>query len=198
MAGVEPVEQRGARAADVQEAGRRGREARDDASIDRLRSSALSSSLNAAMQRTSAPNIGEAPLPQRARSYWKTRISALHEKLEKLLEAERAQLPPWFVVGFGAGSRPGSRSARREQWLGFLCIAAALALLGVRPAVRAGRRERWAGSPWRPCSAARSSGAAPNGWPSTRLEPTVVTEVAGEVRTVDHLAAREIDPTCSS
>ena len=39
------------------------------------------------MQWTSAPNIGEAPLPQRARGYWKTRFSALHEELERLLEA---------------------------------------------------------------------------------------------------------------
>ena len=36
------------------------------------------------MQWTSAPNIGEAPLPQRARSYWKTRFSAFREGLEKL------------------------------------------------------------------------------------------------------------------
>src|SRR5213082_1129955 len=55
------------------------------------------------MQWTSAPNIGEAPLPQRARGYWKVRFSALHGELERLLEAERAQLPPWFVVGFGSG-----------------------------------------------------------------------------------------------
>ena len=55
------------------------------------------------MQWTSAPNIGEAPLPQRARGYWRTRFSAVEEVLEKLLEAERAQLPPWFVVGFGTG-----------------------------------------------------------------------------------------------
>ena len=55
------------------------------------------------MQWTSAPNIGEAPLPQRARGYWETRFSAAYEGVEKLLEAERAQLPPWFVNGFGSG-----------------------------------------------------------------------------------------------
>jgi len=43
--------------------------------------------------------MGEAPLPQRARSYWKSRFSAAREELEKLLEVERAQLPPWTVVG---------------------------------------------------------------------------------------------------
>src|SRR3954469_1571199 len=51
----------------------------------------------AAMQRTSAPNIAGAPLPQRARGDWKARIGAAREGLEKLLEAERAQLPPWVV-----------------------------------------------------------------------------------------------------
>ena len=40
------------------------------------------------MQWTSAPNIGEAPLPQRARGYWKARFSAAREELEKLLEEE--------------------------------------------------------------------------------------------------------------
>jgi hypothetical protein len=30
-------------------------------------------------------------------------VSAAAEEIEKLLEIECAQLPPWFVVGFGAG-----------------------------------------------------------------------------------------------
>ena len=107
VAGEQPVEQRRARPADMQESGRGGGKTGDDTCLtvksSRLRSGALSSSFNAAMQWTSAPNIGEAPLPQRARSYWKTRFSAFHGELEKLLEAERAQLPSWFVVGFGSG-----------------------------------------------------------------------------------------------
>jgi competence protein ComEC len=82
------------------------------------------------MQRTSAPNIGEAPLPQRARGYWKTRISALHGELEKLLELERAQLPPWFVVGFGTGIAAWFALDSSSEWQVFLCIAAALCLMG--------------------------------------------------------------------
>src|SRR5437588_9557946 len=66
-----------------------------------------------AMQWTSAPNIGEAPLPQRARGYWKARFSAAREELEKVLEAERAQLPPWFVAGFGTAA-PRTRGYRRS------------------------------------------------------------------------------------
>ena len=38
--------------------------------------------------------MGEAPLPQRARGYWKMWVSVGFGELEKLLEAERAQLPP--------------------------------------------------------------------------------------------------------
>src|SRR3954452_20901987 len=82
------------------------------------------------MQWTSAPNIGEAPLPQRARGYWKARFSAAHEGLEKLLEAERAQLPPWFVVGFGAGIAAWFALGSNWQWKLFLCLAAAGGVAG--------------------------------------------------------------------
>src|SRR3954447_17214201 len=96
------------------------------------------------MQRTSAPNIGEAPLPQRARSYWKTRFSALHEELEKLLEAERAQLPPWLVVGFGSGIGAWFALDEPREWAAFLCVGAALALVGfVLGSGRAGRALGW-------------------------------------------------------
>ncbi len=80
------------------------------------------------MQRTSAPNIGEAPLPQRARSYWRTRLSALHEELEKLLEVEHAQLPHWLVVGFGVGIAAWFALDSPAQWLAFICIAMAASL----------------------------------------------------------------------
>src|SRR3954463_15772438 len=96
------------------------------------------------MQRTSAPNIGEAPLPQRARSYWKTRFSALHGELEKLLEAERAQLPPWFVIGFGSGIAAWFALDEQSQWAGFLCIAAALASIAfLAGSGRTGRALGW-------------------------------------------------------
>ena len=173
VAGEQPVEQRRARAADVQEAGRRGREAGDDRPRSyRLRSSALSSSLHAAMQWTSAPNIGEAPLPQRARGYWKTRFSAAREELEQLLEAERAQLPPWFVVGFGSGHRRLVR-ARRSRGSGRRSCASAAALALVGFALGSGRAGRalgwfalaatlgcalvWARSDWVAAAAARAA-----------------------------------------
>ena len=95
------------------------------------------------MQRTSAPNIGEAPLPQRARGYWRTRFSALHGELEKFLEAERAQLPPWFVVGFGTGVASWFSLDTPIEWLALIVITAALSAVGF--AARGGRLERAVG-----------------------------------------------------
>ncbi len=95
------------------------------------------------MQWTSAPNIGEAPLPQRARSYWKTRISALHEEVERFLEAERAQLPLWAVVGLGAGIASWFILDGPTQWLAFLAFTSGAAIAGFM--ARGGRAERAAG-----------------------------------------------------
>jgi competence protein ComEC len=47
-----------------------------------------------------------------------------------LLEAERAQLPPWFVVGFGSGIGAWFVLGQPRQWVAFLCISAALGLGG--------------------------------------------------------------------
>src|SRR5689334_23012294 len=96
------------------------------------------------MQWTSAPSMGEAPLPQRARGYWKSRFSAAGEELEKLLEAERAQLPPWVVVGLGSGIAAWFALSDPVQWQAFLCVAAALAVVGFGMlGGRAGRALGW-------------------------------------------------------
>ena len=143
------------------------------------------------MQRTSAPNIGEAPLPQRARSYWKTRVSALHEGLEKLLEAERAQLPPWFVIGFGSGIAAWFVLDQRTQWAAILCLATGLAVAGFTVARgRAGRALGW-------FALAATLGCVlvwtRSEWVArpTLVRP-VVTEVAGRVESVDYLAAKDV------
>ncbi len=143
------------------------------------------------MQRTSAPNIGEAPLPQRARSYWKTRFSAYHGGLEKLLEAERAQLPPWFVVGFGSGIAAWFGLNEPSQWASFLCLAAGAAVAGF--ALATGRAGRSIG--WFAVAATLGCGLV---WSRAlwveqpRIEHPMVTEVSGRVENVDHLAARGI------
>jgi competence protein ComEC len=142
------------------------------------------------MQWTSAPNIGEAPLPQRARGYWKTRVSAIGEGLEKLLEAERAQLPPWFVVGFGTGIAAWFALDSVMEWRAFLCISVALSLGGFAlGSGRAGRALGW-------FALAATAGCAlvwgRSAWVAqARLERPVVAAVAGKVETVDHLAARD-------
>src|SRR5437588_747477 len=143
-----------------------------------------------AMQWTSAPNIGEAPLPQRARSYWKARFSAAREELEKLLEAERAQLPPWFVVGFGSGIAAWFAFGSPLAWKAFLSFAAGSTLVGFTLAPgRAGRALGWfalaatlgCGLVW-----ARAEWVA-----QPRLERPVVADVAATVQSVQHLAARD-------
>ena len=142
------------------------------------------------MQRTSAPNIGEAPLPQRARGLWKTRISALHEGLEKFLEAERAQLPPWFVVGFGSGIAAWFALDKQVEWRAFLCLAAASCLVGLALGQgRAGRALAW-------FALAATIGCAlvwaRSAWVALpRIDRPKVVEFAGRVELVDHLAARD-------
>jgi len=142
------------------------------------------------MQWTSAPNIGEAPLPQRARGYWKTRISALLEELERLLEAERTQLPPWVVVGLGSGIAAWFALDQQGQWAAFLCMGAALAVAGF--ALLSGRAGRALG--W--FALAATIGCAlvwtRSAWVAEpRLDRPVVTELAGRVETVDYLAAKD-------
>src|SRR5690349_16061974 len=96
------------------------------------------------MQWTSAPNIGEAPLPQRARGYWKARFSAVGGGLEKRLEAERAQLPPWLAVGLGTGIAAWFAFGQPREWQALLCVGAALTLAGFAiGSGRAGRALGW-------------------------------------------------------
>ena len=83
------------------------------------------------MQWMSAPNIAGAPLPQRARGFWKARLSAWNERLEGLLEAERAQLPPWLVVGLGTGIAGWFAFGAPRAWSAVICLGAALFLGGL-------------------------------------------------------------------
>jgi competence protein ComEC len=142
------------------------------------------------MQWTSAPNIGEAPLPQRARGYWKARFSAFAEGLEKLLEAERAQLPPWFVVGFLSGIAAWFSLREPEQWAAFLCISVALALGGF--VIGRGRTGRALG--WFAVAAALGCALV---WmraqwvEQPRLERPLVAKFDAQVKAIDHLAAKQ-------
>ena len=141
------------------------------------------------MQRTSAPNIGQAPLPQRARSYWRERSRATLEGLERLLEIERTQLPPWLAVGFGSGIAAWFALGRPHDWAAFLCIGAALAMIGFGlGSGRAGRGLGWfALAATLGCAAIwiRAEWVA-----APRLDRPLIAEVTGRVEVVDHLAAK--------
>src|SRR4051794_40520773 len=142
------------------------------------------------MQRTSAPNIAGAPLPQRARGDWKARIGAAREELERLLEAERAQLPPWFVVGFGTGIAAWFTLDEQTQWIAFLCLAVALGILGF--ALGGGRAGRALG--WFALAAALGCALvwARAEWVAQpRLSRPVVANLTGRVEAVDYLAAKQ-------
>ena len=89
--------------------------------------------------------------------------TALGERLEALLEAERAQLPPWLVVGFGTGIAAWFALGRPSDWAAFICLAAGLGVGGF--VARAGAERTGArlvrAVPRR--SVARWSGRGPNG-----------------------------------
>jgi competence protein ComEC len=113
----------------------------------------------------------------------------MHEGLEKLLEIERAQLPPWVAVGFGTGIAAWFALDGPSEWLAFLCIIAALILVGVTlVSGRAGRALAW-------FMVAAMLGCAlvwaRSQWVAVpRLDHPVVAEIAGRVESVDHLAAK--------
>jgi competence protein ComEC len=118
------------------------------------------------------------------------RFSAAAEGLEKLLEAERAQLPPWLVVGLGAGIAAWFALGRPQQWQAFLCMGAALALFGLT--LGSGRAGRALGS----FALAATIGCALI-WARSafveapRLTRPVIAKLEGSVLTVDHLTARQ-------
>ena len=130
-----------------------------------------------------------ALLPQRARSFWGTRFTAARGSVEAFLERERGQLPPWFVVGFGAGIAAWFALDGPRLWLGFLCASAALALAGF--SIRGGRAERAAGwfglAMMLGCAQvwARSAYVA-----APRLERPLVTEFRATVERVETRTAK--------
>jgi competence protein ComEC len=110
--------------------------------------------------------------------------------VEKLLEAERAQLPPWVVVGLGSGVAAWFSLPGPKQWQAFLCLSAALTLTGFAlGSGRAGRALGWfALAATFGCALVWARSAAVE---LPRLGRPAVTEVAGRVESVDHLAARQ-------
>ena len=141
------------------------------------------------MQRTSAPNIAGAPLPQRARGYWRARFHATREGVEGFLERERGQLPLWLAVGFGAGIGAWFALDGPTAWSGLLCLGFAMAVGGF--ASDGGRLERSVG--WFGLAMAlgccliwaRSESVA-----APRLDWPRITTFEARVERVEPLAAR--------
>jgi competence protein ComEC len=141
------------------------------------------------MQRTSAPNIAGAPVPQHARGYWTGRLSAALWEVESFLERERAQLPPWLAVGLGLGIAAWFGLSGTRHWTAFTCLAGAVGIAGF--AFGQGRLGRAFG--WFGCAAAvgcllvwlRSEQVA-----SPRLDRPIVTTFAAKIERVEPLAAK--------
>jgi competence protein ComEC len=56
------------------------------------------------------------------------RFHATREGVENFLERERAQLPLWLVVGFGAGIASWFALDGPSEWLAAICVGAGLAV----------------------------------------------------------------------
>ena len=102
--------------------------------------------------------IGRRGFPRRARS------------LKRLLEAERAQLPPWFVVGFGSGIAAWFALGSPAQWARLPVHRRGARADRVRRWAAAARAGRSAGSRSPRRSAARWSGRGRRGSPQPRLD----------------------------
>ena len=113
----------------------------------------------------------------------------MRESVEAFLERERGQLPPWFVVGFGTGIAAWFLLGQPRHWAAFLCVSAALALLGFsRKGGRAERAAGWFGLAMTLGCAlvwARSHYVA-----APRLERSLVTEFRAEVERVETRVAK--------
>ena len=141
------------------------------------------------MQWTSAPNIEGAPLPQRARGFWRAQISAVRERAETFLEHERAQLPPWAVVAFGVGIAAWFALPSKVEWTAFLAMASGAAIAGFT--LQGGRLERALG--WFALMAALGCAliwARSEYVEAPRLPRPVVTTFVARVERVEPLVAK--------
>ncbi|WP_308516677.1 ComEC/Rec2 family competence protein [Sphingomonas flavescens] len=99
-------------------------------------------------------------------------------------------MPPWFVVGFGAGIAAWFVIAGPRGWQAFLCVSLALVLIGLAIGQeRSGRALAW-------FAFAAASGCAlvwaRSAWvASPRLDRPQVVQFTATVSAVDHLPARE-------
>ena len=141
------------------------------------------------MHELSAPNTEVAPLEPAHPFLLRDRFSRLADRVERLLERERAQLPPWFAVATGAGIALWFALPGETAWLALLSFAAALVAAGYAASPgRTGRVLAGAGIGLAlGCSLVwlRSERVA-----APRLERPAMVEVAGRIEKAELLAAR--------
>jgi competence protein ComEC len=83
------------------------------------------------MDWVSAPNIEDASAePAEGRDRFRV-LNALNERIELFLERERAQLPLWFTVAFGAGIAAWLGLGHPGQWTAIIAGSLGLAAAGV-------------------------------------------------------------------
>ncbi|WP_309602985.1 ComEC/Rec2 family competence protein [Sphingomonas sp.] len=82
----------------------------------------------------------DASLEPAHRLFSPARLASLGDRLEAFLEAERGQLPLWFVASFGLGIAMWFALGDRTAWIGLLCVGGSAAMFGL--AWRQGRAGR--------------------------------------------------------
>ncbi len=92
------------------------------------------------MDWTSAPIIEDAPLEPAHRRFLPAKFGHFFSRVEAFLERERAQLPLWFTVAFGAGIAAWLWLPGPSQWTAFMALALGLASAGL--ALGPGRSSR--------------------------------------------------------
>ena len=83
------------------------------------------------MDWTSAPIIEDAPLEPAHRRFLPAWIFAVSGRIEEFLEGQRAQLPLWLAVTFGAGIAAWLWLAGTAQWAAFIALWLSISLTGI-------------------------------------------------------------------
>ncbi len=94
-----------------------------------------------------APNIEDAPLEHARLRFSFAFLRRAEARIELFLEAERGQLPLWFVAAFASGIAAWLWLPGPAQWGAFIVLALAIALCLRLSALGFVRRARCVGEP---------------------------------------------------
>src|SRR5687768_2641136 len=141
------------------------------------------------MDWTSAPIIEDAPLEPAHRRFLPAWISAIFARVEAFLERERAQLPLWLVVMFGAGIGGWLWLPGPSGWAALIVVALGIGLVGLAGGQSRTSRALLLGG------MALAAGCALIWWRSElvaapQLERPMVTSFQAQVKRVESRAAK--------